>query len=298
MTNKIAVIDAHIHHYPAEVAKRPAMWAKERGEIHWGNLMEANTLQAWPTLEALLTDMKRAQIQHAILQGWYWEHLSTCIWHNNWQSTWVKDHPKQLTAFASVQPLAGEAALDALRKAYDDGLRGIGEVFPAAQGFTMKHPTWLKMVTWATERKMPITLHVPEPVGHRYAGKISAALSDYQWLAETFPETTFIFAHWGGLLPFYELNAHCKKIFKNVYYDTAASPLLYNKRIYQTIVDLIGSERILFGTDYPLKTFPKKQRVQDFEHALKEVLTAGLSKKDEENLLAKNALQLLDAIRT
>ena len=298
MTNKRAIIDAHIHHYPEELTKDPATWARERGETHWANLMEANTLQGWPTLATLLADMERAHIQHTILQGWYWEHLSTCIWHNKWQSTWIKRHPEKLSAFASVQPLAGEAALDALKKAHDDGLQGIGEVFPAAQGFPMNHPTWLKMVSWATEHKMPIMLHVPEPAGHNYAGKISAPLSDYQWIAETFPETTFIFAHWGGLLPFYELNAHCKKVLKNVYYDTAASPLLYDKRIYQAMVGLIGSEKILFGSDYPLRTFPKKQKKPGFEHAVEEVLTAGLSENDTDNLLTKNALRILDTIRS
>lgn len=118
------------------------------------------------------------------------------------------------------------------------------------------------MVSWATEHKMPIMLHVPEPAGHNYAGKISTPLSDYQWIAETFPETTFIFAHWGGLLPFYELNAHCKKVLKNAYYDTAASPLLYDKRIYQAMVGLIGSEKILFGQTIHLEPFPKNKRNQ------------------------------------
>ncbi len=296
--NSSSIIDTHIHHYPEEVASNPTAWAREREENHWANLMEANALQGWPTLETLLKDMKRAQVQCAILQGWYWQHLTTCIWHNEWQAQWIKKHPGTLLAFASVQPLAGRQAMDALKKAYDDGLKGMGEVFPAAQGFPMDHPTWLEMVTWATERNMPITLHVPEPAGHHYAGKIAAPLSDYQWLAETFPETTFIFAHWGGLLPFYELNPQCKKVLKNVYYDTSASALLYDKKVYTRVTEIIGSKRILFGSDYPLRTFPRQQTKPDFVHAIKEVKTAGLSSKEANDILSGNAQQLLSRIET
>lgn len=296
MMSSLTIIDAHIHHYPQAARENPAAWARDMKENHWMGLMQSNALQGWPTLEQLLEGMDRAHVQRAILQGWYWENLATCVECNQWQAQWVREHPQKFIGFASIQPLAGERAMDALKKAYDDGLKGIGEVFPAAQGFPMNHPTWLKMIAWATDRAMPITLHVPEPVGHAYAGNLSAPLSDYQWLAENFPETIFIFAHWGGLLPFYELNAHCKKAFKNVYYDTAASPLLYDKRVYKAVVELIGSERILFGSDYPLRTFPKRQTQPDFEHAIAEVKAAGLSDEATANLLSKNALRLLDSM--
>jgi hypothetical protein len=40
----------------------------------------------------------------------------------------------------------------------------------------------------------------------------------------------------------------------NVLFDTAASPLLYNSQIYSQVIQLVGANRILFGSDYPLLT--------------------------------------------
>jgi predicted TIM-barrel fold metal-dependent hydrolase len=38
----------------------------------------------------------------------------------------------------------------------------------------------------------------------------------------------------------------------DVYFDTAASPFLYRPEIYAAAARIVGPERILFGSDYPL----------------------------------------------
>ena len=67
-------------------------------------------------------------------------------------------------------------------------------------------------------------------------------LEDYVKLATSFPETTFILAHWGGGLPFFELNQQVRGTLSNIYYDTAASPLIYEPSIFRRVIDLIGPE--------------------------------------------------------
>jgi predicted TIM-barrel fold metal-dependent hydrolase len=39
---------------------------------------------------------------------------------------------------------------------------------------------------------------------------------------------------------------------ENVYFDTAASPFLYGPQVFETVAGLIGSEKILLGSDFPL----------------------------------------------
>jgi predicted TIM-barrel fold metal-dependent hydrolase len=39
---------------------------------------------------------------------------------------------------------------------------------------------------------------------------------------------------------------------KNVYFDTAASPFLYDQRIFNVVSSLTSPERILLASDYPL----------------------------------------------
>ena len=43
-----------------------------------------------------------------------------------------------------------------------------------------------------------------------------------------------------------------KESLVNVFFDTAASPFLYDPEIYQLAVRLLGADKILFGSDYPL----------------------------------------------
>ena len=42
------------------------------------------------------------------------------------------------------------------------------------------------------------------------------------------------------------------KILTNVFFDTAATPFLYKKEIFNVMEQIIGAEKILFASDYPL----------------------------------------------
>ena len=66
-------------------------------------------------------------------------------------------------------------------------------------------------------------------------------------------------------LPFYELNPKIKTELKNVYYDLAACPLIYEPSLYRKLIEVVGPEKILWGTDYPLRIFPKGQKAGFFD---------------------------------
>ncbi|HJX33989.1 MAG TPA: amidohydrolase family protein, partial [Desulfatiglandales bacterium] len=70
----------------------------------------------------------------------------------------------------------------------------------------------------------------------------------------------------------------------NVWFDTAASPYLYIPDIYRIAADIIGSDRILFGSDYPLL---KPGRY------FKEMETTGLSPEVLINFKGMNAASIL-----
>ncbi|MEM7348062.1 MAG: amidohydrolase family protein, partial [Chloroflexota bacterium] len=132
-----------------------------------------------------------------------------------------------------------------------------------------------------------------EPVGHDYPGRAYTPLQDYVWLAEQYPDLKLILAHLGGLLPFYELNTVTKRIMTNVYYDTAAVPLLYRPQVYESIVSIVGPEKILYGSDYPLLIYPRKSRTPDFKRLLDEITTCGLTQDHLHLILGENIRRLL-----
>jgi predicted TIM-barrel fold metal-dependent hydrolase len=75
-----------------------------------------------------------------------------------------------------------------------------------------------------------------------------------------------------------------KKALGNVYFDTAASPYLYHPQIYQQVVQILGPEHILFGSDYPLL---RQSRLLD------EIRSLELSQESQESVLSGNAIRLL-----
>lgn len=291
------IIDSHVHHYPEEVVSNISAWADLHNERYWKSLVLGiegrKSIQGWSSTKKLLYDMDAAGVDKVILQGWYWEHQKTCRVQNEFYLKCYKEHPDRFIPFVSIQARDGKCALEDLKEAYECGACGIGEIFPEAQGFAMDDANWLKIVEWTVEKNLPITMHVTEPVGHDYLGKIESPLSEYLFLAQRYPELKLILSHWGGLLPFYELNPVVRKAFKNVYYDTAASPLLYDSKIYRLVIDAVGAHKIFFGSDYPLKVFPRKQLKPDFILPLMELKEADLSDNEYEQLVGLNIAKLL-----
>jgi predicted TIM-barrel fold metal-dependent hydrolase len=70
---------------------------------------------------------------------------------------------------------------------------------------------------------------------------------------EAYPSNRIVLAHWGGGLFFYSLmKREVKDALRHVWFDTAASPFLYTPDIYRIAGEIIGFEKIFFGSDYPL----------------------------------------------
>ena len=79
----------------------------------------------------------------------------------------------------------------------------------------------------------------------------------------------------------------------NVCYDTAASPLIYDDRIWRTALDGVPPEKILFGSDYPLILFPEAASEPGWRELLAEVDDAGLAAEEKLALLGGNAARML-----
>ena len=128
-------------------------------------------------------------------------------------------------------------------------------------------------------------IHTNEPVGHPYPGKSPNTLFQIYSLVKRFAGNRIILAHWGGGPFFFGLlKKEMKNALTNVYFDTAASPFLYDPEIYRPAIQLVGPDKILFGSDFPLI---KPARY------LKEMKEAGLSKVEMKKICGKNAANLL-----
>ena len=291
------IIDAHTHLYAPEVAADPRGWALLNGEPGWAECVAPAgrpSIQAWSSLPRLLADMDQAGIGKCVLLGWYWERQETCEMQNKWHLDWIRAHPDRLLAFAAVQPAAGRAAIEDLERALDAGLCGVGEILPQAQGFGYDDPWWLRVVEIAAGRGVPMTLHVTDPQAPKAAGP-PTPVENYLRLAAAFPRGRFILAHWGGGLAFRDPGPGDAPLPTNLFFDTAASPLLYDRNIFRRALDRVGADRILYGSDYPLRLYPRAEREPGFRRFLDEIAESGLTPPELERVLGGNIRALLPA---
>ena len=260
------IIDAHTHRYANEVISDPECFAKKHKELHWLELVSPNDkkcLQGWVSEDQMIEDMEEDGVDKTVLLGWYWENPETCIMQNDWCANWLSQNPDKFIGFVSLHPNL-KNPIEELKKRQDQGFMGMGECHPWLQGSSPMEDNWMECMQFASDRSWPVTYHVTEPVGHNYRGRTPTPFEDLLWLVRAFPELKIILAHAGGLFPFYELNPKIRPELENVYYDLAACPLLYDPVLYGKLIEVVGPGKILWGTDYPLRIFPKSQKKPDF----------------------------------
>lgn len=289
------IIDCHTHAYPAEVVDAPREWAEARGELHWAELVAPfgrKSIQGWSDPEKMLAAMDAAGVEKAVLLGWYWTQESICRWHNAAMAEWMQAAPERFIGFAAICP--NENAIDQLEVAKALGFRGVGELHIGVQTFHASSPHWRAMAQWCATEGWPVNFHVTETAGHEHPGAVATPLQEFVRIAEAQPDLKMILAHWGGGLAYFEQNPKLRQLLRNVHYDTAASPLLYEMSIFKQMVGLVGIEKLLFGSDYPLRLYPRTQKVPDMARFIDAIRNeAGLDAGELEALLGGNFRRLL-----
>jgi predicted TIM-barrel fold metal-dependent hydrolase len=235
-------------------------------------------------VEGLLEAMDQNKVAQAVVCGFPWQGAEPCRRENGYLLESAHRYPDRIIPFISL-PQQGKAAIAELEQCARVGAQGIGEMAPGTYEASLWNIEAMKPLFAAIKEKgLPVLIHCNEPLGHPYPGKGKVGLAEMGALVEAMQGITIILAHWGGGFFFYELMPEIAAICQRVYYDTAASPFLYNKRIYQIAVAIIGSQRILFGSDYPL--IPPARYKQEMEEA-------GLAEEELEAILGSNARRLL-----
>lgn len=244
------IIDAHTHIFPPEFCAHREDY---RARDAWFSQLYQDPRARMATAEDLIAVMDLDGVDRAVVCGFAWSDAGLCREHNDYLIDCVRRYPARLIGMAVVQPRSGAAAARELERCLQAGLRGLGELFPDGQGFSLAdRPLLAPLAEMLQTHRMPLLTHTSEPVGHEYHGKGHTAPQDVLALAQHFPALPIVCAHWGGGLPFYELMGEVAQALQNVYYDTAASPYLYRWRIFSVAVQLVGGHKILMGSDYPL----------------------------------------------
>lgn len=278
------IIDVHTHVFPQEIrTRRKDYFAKEPAFKKLYQSPKSRLIGA----KDMLAAMDENHVEKSVIFGFPWKNESLYKKHNDYISQMVNRYPDRFIGLGCFDPFCKGAAEETQRCLEQGELSGIGELAFYQSGIDPSALDRLQPVmAICKDLNLPVLIHTNEPVGHTYPGKTPNTLAQIYQLLNTFAQNKIVLAHWGGGLFFYSLmKKEVKQRLNNVYFDTAASPYLYDPKVYRLAIELIGVEKILFGSDYPL--LPPASYIDEMQ-------AAGLSDAEMEHICGLNAAKVFN----
>ena len=174
-----------------------------------------------------------------------------------------------LVPFGSLFPTM-ENWEPALEKMVALGIRGV-KIHPDYQKINIDEPNAIEMYRAIAKAGLPVLFHMGD---YRYDYSAPERLTN---LIRRVPDLVAIAAHFGGWQSWDKACAQPQP--ENVFYDTSSSLMYLGKDRALDLLDKMGAERFLFGSDFPMWT-PKEE--------LDRFLALGLDKTLQDKILFGN----------
>jgi predicted TIM-barrel fold metal-dependent hydrolase len=233
---------------------------------------------------------------------------------NELAASLISKYPRRIGAFASVPMPGTDDAIDEITYALDvlklDGV----VLFTNSAGIYLGDTSMRPLFDELQRRKTVVYIHPnasPDPVAHKlgltdnlidFPGDTTRAIAQLHYggaFAAT-PNVKYIFSHAGGTAPYLagrfaivdDMNimgdnskrGTASEMFRKLYWDTA---LAWSDPVLHTLSEIAGSDKILFGTDFPYLRKDIAARCRT-----KIVGSKELSGKEKNQVLGGNALEL------
>ena len=278
------IIDTHTHIFPEKIRRNREKYFAD--EPAFKKLYQSPKSRLIGARE-MLASMDDSQVDKAVVFGFPWKDSLLFKQHNDYISEVVNRYPQRFIGLGCFDPFSDGVAEETHRCLQKAGLSGIGELAFYQTGIENSSIARLEPVMEVCRGlDLPVMIHTNEPIGHSYPGKTPNTLAQIYQLIQTFPQNKIVLAHWGGGLFFFSLlKKEVKESLKNVYFDTAASPYLYDADVYRLAIELVGEKKILFGSDFPL--LPPARYFDEMK-------TAGLSDDEMQKICGANAAALFN----
>jgi len=275
-------IDVHVHVTPPDIIRD---YKKISEKEPYFEMLSNSPHNKFAATEEVINEMDACGFDKSVIFGFGFKDIGLCRYANDYVAESVRRFPDRLIGFLVAPPSDKEAEREVYRS-FENGLRGAGELFTHSQKFDVTDNGSISSFMGACkELSLPVMLHTNEPIGHYYLGKVNLPLSHIETFIKNNPGLKVILAHFGGGILFYELMKSVRRAFKDVYYDTAAMPFLYQNEVYKAIEEIGIADKLLFGSDFPLLS-PNR-----YDKGLGE---SKISSKTKEMILGGNAAKLFN----
>ena len=149
-----------------------------------------------------------------------------------------RNYPEKFYPGVNVSPLLPEFSCAAIEEFHRMGFRWIGELAWYVMGYEKYDLPGMKpILDLAAQLEMTVCLH-------------PSTYEDIDGLLSAFPKTRIVIAHPEGPWSISKMYELAQK-HENMYLDLSGSGL-FRMGMLRKGVDMMGAERILFGTDYPI----------------------------------------------
>ncbi len=278
------IIDSHTHVFPEKVRQDRSLYFKNEPEF---TLLYNAAMAKISNIEELMISMDKYGVDVSVICGFPWRTPEYAKLNNDTIIEAVLKYPDRIKGLACFDA-AWKGAAEETERCIKAGLCGAGELAFYLSGIDQNALDILEpvMEVLTANGNLPCMIHVNEPVGHKYPGKTPVTMEQIYTLAKTFSDNKIILAHWGGGVFFYNImKREAKTTLKNIWYDTAASPFLYDPAIYDIAASSGVEDKVLFGTDFPL--LEPGRYYKDIDHS-------SISLDQKKKILGNNAALLFE----
>ncbi|MBI2988938.1 MAG: amidohydrolase [Deltaproteobacteria bacterium] len=223
-----------------------------------------------------------------------------------------RDYPKRIYGMGMVPlPFGRAAATELARAARELGLRGV-QILSNINGRDLDDPEFLPFFERAEELQTLVLVHpdvrggtgrlnkyyLQNLIGNPLETAIAVASLIFGGVLERFPKLKLVFAHGGGVAPSLigrwrhghanrpepqlRFKGSVDEMFHRLYFDT----VVYEPKVLRFLVDSMGGDRVLLGTDYSgdMSSWRQVPALQELDF---------LSGEQKQQILGGNAARLL-----
>jgi len=232
MAKKYRIIDSHCHIYPDKIAQKAS-----DATGHFYDLPASLDGK----VSTLLAHGENAGIEHFIVQSVATTpHQVSSI--NHFIAQAVKESNGRFTGLGTLHPDSEDMAAD-VSEIIALGLKGV-KLHPDIQKVQLDDPRMHKMYELC-EGRLPMLIHTGDS---RYDNSNPNRMMP---ILEKYPNLTVIGAHFGGWSVWEDATEKLCK-YKNFLVDCSSSLYAMTPEKAKELILTYGTDRVLFGTDYPL----------------------------------------------
>lgn len=262
------IIDAHTHIFPDKIAEKATQAVGDFYDL---------PMDGVGTKDHLIDDMSKYGINHCFIHSVAtFAHQVRGI--NDFLINVIKSNGDKFTAFGPIH-VDVESITDELDYMRANGITGV-KLHNDFQGFAVDDPRLDVLYEKCQAEKIPIMFHAGDKRYHFTNPK------QFRNVGRKFPNLIGIAAHFGGYSEWVDVDDdYCKD--SPFWFDTSSSLFLLNREDALKIINIRGSDKIMFGTDFPMWTAcDEYERIEEL----------GLDGKTVENIMYKNAENFLKTV--